>query len=190
MRKYLVQWAAVILAVVFVVVSCPQPTQETTREVPAEEHPGPENQPPTVEILAPTEVYAGTAAAFEADCTDPDGDPLTYDWQIGADTYDSQTVEFTPAAEGAISVSVTVSDGELKATDETDITVLPKPWEPEPHTLYILDADGGIYSSEVVTDPARWSSRVRAYESAVELYNRDRTKPGPYPYSFAAGEAP
>jgi hypothetical protein len=63
-------------------------------------------------------------------------------------------------------------------------------WQPDPHTVYILDADGGVYLQSVARDAGHFRSLVSAWSGAAESYNSKRTKPGPYPYSFVAGEAP
>jgi len=66
----------------------------------------------------------------------------------------------------------------------------PQGFQPAKGTVYILDADDGIYLQDTVDDPALFRAKCSAWRGAVESYNRKRNKPGPYPYRFVAGEAP
>lgn len=55
----------------------------TTEPPEPEEPPKPENEPPEVKLNAPTEVKAGEEFYIRARASDPDGDELTYYWDIG-----------------------------------------------------------------------------------------------------------
>jgi PKD repeat protein len=72
------------------------------------------NQNPTVTVArTPTGgVTSGTAVAFTATGTDPDGDTLTYSWDFGdGGTAATQNPSHTYAAPGTYAATVTVSDG-------------------------------------------------------------------------------
>ena len=72
------------------------------------------NQHPTVEAArTPTgDVTTGTAIAFTATGTDPDGDPLTYAWEFGDGGTSSARTPRTPTPRpGTYAAKVTVSDG-------------------------------------------------------------------------------
>jgi PKD repeat protein len=75
----------------------------------------PQNQAPTVTAARnPTgNVALGSAVAFTATGSDPDGDTLTYDWDFGDSTAhaSSQNPTHTYAAVGTYPAKVTVSDG-------------------------------------------------------------------------------
>lgn len=85
---------------------------------------------------------------------------------------------------------------EVPVEREEDTAAAPPPppvepsFIPEPHTIYILNADDEVFVSTVCDDPARWPYRCKAFRNQAYLYNRDGLKPGPYPYRFVAGEPP
>jgi outer membrane protein OmpA-like peptidoglycan-associated protein len=75
----------------------------------------------------------GTSSTVTADAQDPDGDTLTYRWSAPTGRFqnqaDRQTVWTAPMQEGAVPVTVTVSDGKGgTASDSVTIQVVrPKP---------------------------------------------------------------
>jgi PKD repeat protein len=66
-----------------------------------------------------------TAFAMTAAATDPDGDPVTFDWDLGDGTRATgAAVSKTYLTGGAATITLTVSDGRgLSATDRRTITV-------------------------------------------------------------------
>jgi outer membrane protein OmpA-like peptidoglycan-associated protein len=100
--------------------------------------PPPANHPPTVTLTAnPTSVIAGSndSVALQANCTDPDNDPVNYKWSAtgggvegtGAETrWNSKDVQ-----PGKYAVTVTCDDGRGGTDTKTaDIAVAPKPNQP------------------------------------------------------------
>lgn len=82
------------------------------------------NQAPTAAVSSDTnEVLIGEEVQLDASgSTDPDGDTLSYAWNLGdGTTATGSVVTHTYAASGTYTVSVTVSDGEL--TDIADLTI-------------------------------------------------------------------
>jgi hypothetical protein len=80
----------------------------------------PENRPPTATLsVSPTgQAISGiTTMTLTASATDPDGDPLTFAWQLGdGGTASGSTVSHRYDAEGTFPVSLTVSDGRGAST--------------------------------------------------------------------------
>jgi outer membrane protein OmpA-like peptidoglycan-associated protein len=84
----------------------------------------PANRPPTVKARCePCTVEVGKASTVTADAQDPDGDTLTYKWSAPAGTFanpaDRQTIFTCPNTEGAVPVTVTVSDGKGGTASDT-----------------------------------------------------------------------
>src|SRR5204863_2419098 len=76
----------------------------------------PQNRPPTVKARCePCTVEVGRTSTVTADAQDPDGDALTYRWSAPSGSFQNaagqQTVWTAPQQEGAVPVTVTVSDG-------------------------------------------------------------------------------
>ncbi len=100
--------------------------------------PPPVNHPPAVTLTAnPTKLIAGStdAVVLQAQCTDPDNDPLTYKWASTGGTVDGTGAETrwnsAGAKEGSYTVTVTCDDGRGGTANATaDITVAPKPNQP------------------------------------------------------------
>jgi outer membrane biosynthesis protein TonB len=94
-----------------------------------------------------------------------------------------------PTADEPASSPVIPDDSEPEPTPEP--AAEPEPaWQPEPHTVYILDGDGDIYLQSTTDDAEHFRSLVSAWSGAAESYNVKQNKPGPYPYSFVAGDPP
>jgi outer membrane protein OmpA-like peptidoglycan-associated protein len=97
---------------------------------PPPELPTPQNRPPIVRARCePCTVEAGRSVTVTADAQDPDGDVLTYRWSAPAGAFqnaaDRQTLWTAPQQEGAVPVTVTVSDGHGgTASDTVTIQVL------------------------------------------------------------------
>jgi PKD domain-containing protein len=76
--------------------------------------PGGTNRVPVVSSVTvnpPFGIQDKTPFSFSASATDPDGDPLTYAWSIGGSSFTGSNVAITFVTGGALSASVTVSDG-------------------------------------------------------------------------------
>lgn len=72
------------------------------------------NQPPTVKMSCPSSVIYGDPTEFLAQGTDPDGNPLTYEWKVNGTVVAGQTGETaTLTVKRGDKVSVTVNDGKL-----------------------------------------------------------------------------
>ena len=72
------------------------------------------NQPPTVKMSCPSSVIYGDPTEFGAQGTDPDGNPLTYEWKVNGTVVAGQTGETaTLTVKRGDKVSVTVNDGKL-----------------------------------------------------------------------------
>lgn len=100
---------------------------------------GPTNQAPTAMIVAIPEVDEGggflinvTVLLSGTNSTDPDGDPLTYLWELTPPAGSTATLNNTEIAEpqfipdivGVYTVKLTVSDGELTGEATENITVV------------------------------------------------------------------
>ncbi len=103
----------------------PVPPQQPPPELPTSQ-----NHPPTVRARCePCTVEAGRSVTVTADAQDPDGDVLTYRWSAPAGSFQNaanrQTLWTAPQQEGAVPITVTVSDGHGgTASDNVTIQVL------------------------------------------------------------------
>jgi hypothetical protein len=89
------------------------------------------NQAPTITALdLPSSADAGTDVTFSCTATDPDGDPLTYDWTCSSGlllSNTAKTVGWTaPETSGVATISVVVRDSS-GASDTTSGTVTVNP---------------------------------------------------------------
>ncbi|HEY2113671.1 MAG TPA: OmpA family protein [Candidatus Angelobacter sp.] len=100
--------------------------------------PPPPNHPPTVTLSAnPTKVFSGSGdtIVLQAQCSDPDNDPLTYKWTATGGTIDGNGAEVRwnskDVKAGTYTATVTCDDGRGGATNATaDVTVEQKPNTP------------------------------------------------------------
>ena len=88
------------------------------------------NGTPTVMIdTAAQTVDGGASVSLEATASDPDSDPLTYSWSGSGSFEDEESLDTkwtAPAAQSSdrrYTLTVTVSDGSLSATDSVSMTV-------------------------------------------------------------------
>jgi len=99
------------------------------------EKPAPVNQPPSASCLAErTSVYAGTGEAvrISVQASDPEGDPLTYDWTATGGNVEGRGAEVrwnsAGTVTGSYTISVRVSDNKGgTASCAVDIRVEPRP---------------------------------------------------------------
>jgi predicted extracellular nuclease len=88
------------------------------------------NAAPTVDAGGPYEVIEGDSVTVSASGSDPDGDALTYEWDLDNDgTFETsgQSATFSAAALDApqtLTIRVRVSDGLLSATDTATVNVI------------------------------------------------------------------
>src|SRR6185369_10123574 len=100
------------------------------------EAPPPENQPPTVTCVGErTEILPDETVAITATASDPDNDPLTYEWSTSAGhivgSGASGTLDFTGAtAPAAATVTVRVSDGHGHTATSDCAIALRQPAQP------------------------------------------------------------
>ena len=85
--------------------------------------PANDNRPPVVSIEASkTEINEGASVTLTAKATDPDGDPLTYQWNNGATT---ATITVKPTT--TTTYTLTVSDGKANGSASQDQTIIVVP---------------------------------------------------------------
>ena len=100
--------------------------------------PPPPNHPPTVTVTAnPSKITAGSTepVVLQAQCSDPDNDPLTYKWSATGGSIDGTGAEvrWNPSGvkEGSYTVTVVCDDGRGgNASATANIAVEPKPNTP------------------------------------------------------------
>ena len=102
------------------------------------------NRPPTVTLTCdPCEIMVGEESRLRADASDPDGDPLAYEWSVPAGEFQDPENRETrvwqaPDSPGPVPVTVTVDDGRGgMATDTTTITVVEPP--PPPRREWVFE---------------------------------------------------
>ena len=120
---------SVVLLIMVLLIACsespaPQPTpQEPKPEAPTA--PEVENQSPTV-VLEASDTSGETSfeVLFTAQATDPEGAALQYVWRVEGQSSiaGARARTYLFDQEGTYRVSVTVSDGELEASDSIEIT--------------------------------------------------------------------
>lgn len=88
------------------------------------------NRSPTIDAFAPTAaaltVEAGNSLNFTVKCSDPDGDTITYEWELDAVLVSNATeFTYTPVDDdvGSHTLTLTVNDGRLTSSQTWTITV-------------------------------------------------------------------
>ena len=122
----------------------------------------PVNQPPQVTLsCAPCAVAPGGEATLTTMASDPDNDPLAFSWSASGGVFDfggatdTRTVRWTaPATVGAVTIRVTVSDGD-GGTASARITMDVFPVLPEKLSFDILDRGTAYFSTTDDSEPPR-----------------------------------
>jgi len=135
------------------------------------------NRPPVADFdWTPKPVYEGDTVRLLDRSSDPDGDPLAYDWQITApdgDSFEFTTREpsFRAARPGSYTIRLTVSDGRLTAHADRTMDVLPLTIAGEAHHTPEWRERHEAAGHEVERDPKDFYSgeiiRVAAVISAA-----------------------
>jgi len=88
-----------------------------------------ENHPPVADAGGPYTGTVGTSVQFDGSgSSDPDGDPLTYQWNFGdGGTSTAMSPTHSYSAAGTYTVSLTVNDGQYNNTDQTTATISSEP---------------------------------------------------------------
>jgi hypothetical protein len=88
------------------------------------------NRSPTIDAFTPTAapltVEAGNSLNFTVKCSDPDGDTISYEWELDAVLVSNATgYTYTPVGDdvGSHTLTLTVSDGRLTSSQTWTITV-------------------------------------------------------------------
>ena len=128
----------------------------------------PVNSAPTITALdLPDSVDAGNDATFTCTATDPDGDPLGYNWTSSAGLLQSKTgtavVWTAPDTSGAATITVMVQDSS-GASDTSSGTVTVNPI-----TTTIIDWDGSVAAGDIQL----WTSNIRAGYTASGSFSVD-----------------
>jgi len=88
------------------------------------------NRPPNIDSFRPSNitpaVLVGDSLNFTSVCSDPDGDPLTYEWKLdNVEVSNMSYYVYVPTEEdvGVHTIILTISDGELTAFQSWTVTV-------------------------------------------------------------------
>ncbi|MBI2105055.1 MAG: fibronectin type III domain-containing protein [Candidatus Omnitrophica bacterium] len=154
--------------------SCGDPTGK-----PAESQGCTVNRPPVADAGPDRVTSGGTVSLDGRGSTDPDGDPLTYQWQqtagpavtlLGAT---SATASFTPPVVQATTdfrFTLTVHDGSLSGTDAVTVTVLPD--DPTPPTEPGLELTAVTEASATLRVTTEQPTRVRVAYGYTTAYGQ------------------
>lgn len=89
-----------------------------------------QNNPPVANAGSDMHAYVGDDVVLDASASyDPDADPITYSWTqvsgASVEIFNANTATpfFTPTTSGVFELKVTVSDGQVSATDNVIVTV-------------------------------------------------------------------
>lgn len=113
------------------------------------------NEVPVISSISanPTQVVAGQSASITAVASDPDDDPITYNWSASQGTISgtgSQVTWTSSGQSGSVSIGLTASDNRGgQATSSVTVTVLPPTTTV---TLNPVPAESGTVNQKNATD--------------------------------------
>ena len=110
------------------------------------------NNPPVADADGPYSGKMGEVITLDGSGSyDPDGNPLSYEWDVNGDgkyEYTGETVSVRYYATGNYTITLKVSDGQYSDTDTTYVVIS----SPDPaNQLPVADADGPYYGN--VSEP-------------------------------------
>lgn len=111
------------------------------------------NQPPVADINGPYIDFEGETINLDGTGSyDPDGDPLTYNWDLDNDGFYDDSTDPTPTytcgEDGVFTIGLKVSDGPEEDTDSTAVIIFNKP--PEIYsTSYVYTLTQGTFSTTI-----------------------------------------
>lgn len=112
---------------------------------------GPENNAPIITAISaePNPVPENRTSILSVNATDPDGDPLSYEWSATAGTFPggnstAQVTWIPPEAQAEYLISVSVSDGQVSVDSSISVTV--------DKAVYTLSGQVQNQSGEVATN--------------------------------------
>jgi hypothetical protein len=154
------------------------------------------NRAPEVAAAAPSQTLTlntGLEQLFLADVTDPDGDALTYTWNVNGvqQAENGSKLFFKPDKTGAYHITLTISDGETSTQHAWDVTAKKKPAVVEEvNTMQYAIPAGIIIIVAVVAGAVYVIRRARPKDEPVVVYAPPGYKPGDELAVTAAGAGP
>lgn len=150
-----------------------------------------ENRAPIADAGPDQAVVVGETVNLDGTASsDPDGDPLSYDWTLiskpaGSEAQlnnpETATPTFVADKAGTYELRLEVSDGELSDTDTTKITAT------APTTLYV-DAQNGSDETGDGSSGKPYKTITKALEMADSIPGRNTVQVRPGVYNAALGE--
>ncbi|MBI3799539.1 MAG: protein kinase [Deltaproteobacteria bacterium] len=160
------------------------------------------NRPPQIVTMAPSgetlELAAGAAQEFQVEATDPDNDPLTYEWTVDGVAAGTQpTLTWKAPGEGRHQIRATVRDRDLTVTREWQVAALkPLPEKPAapknspPHIAQRAPEEGSLTVQKGVTQDFSVTASDPENDELTYTWSLDGKKVGKDPhFTFTAADA-